>query len=507
MSLTLLPACSSNYSGSSGISCPGATGSYSNTSLGPSGTQWAYELSGWYVNTNNVYTPYTEAGVLVVNGNGLITSGFDDYFGSTSVTGTYNITSNGTGTINLSIVNNTGTQPLIWGITVANPGAANAAGSFSVIEGDTFANAAGAAYQQSATTLATAPTGTFVFRTHVTTSGSSIAGAQDAVGLIAFASGLTVSGGDDWVNGGVAGGNFANFNGTFTAPTGGIGSVSFTDGLGARTFDYFVIDANNLLLYETDSVSGGLGLGRAETQQAPTGGFTNASFSGSFAFGSRGDTSASAAGGVNSVGQFASDGNGNITGGTLDSVRDGSPQLGQTISASTYTLASNGRVTSTLSASGAGTIAAVLYLISPTRGVFLVSNDATLVEDGTLDQQSSTSFSNTSFSGQYAFVMGGLVSSVPLDRTGTIQSDGNGNLGWAEQVNSGGTGNGVCLSGTYSVSSNGRTTAAVNTLSNGLVFYLISGNQAYALQGDAGAQLSGGMVLQNQTVPVIPGIF
>ena len=276
--------------------------------------------------------------------------------------------------------------------------------------------------------------------------------------------------------------------------------------MGSHTYDYFVIDASDFLLYETDNLNASPGMGQAAAQQIPTGGFTNASFNGSYAFGSRGDTTASGAGGVNSVGQITATGDGNISGGSFDWVQDGSPQLGQTIAATTYTLASSGRVTTTLSPSAAATISDVLYMISPTRAFLLVVSDPARVEDGTTDLQSGT-FSNSTFSGQYAFVMGGAVSAVPLDRTGTIQSDGNGNLGWAEQVNSGGSGNGACLTGTYSASSNGRVTASVSSLSSSLVFYLISGNQAYALQGDAGAQESGGMVLQNQTVPAIPGIF
>lgn len=514
VSLAMLSACSNNNS-SAGIKCPGATGSFTNASLGPSGTQWTYELSGWFVNASGTYTPYTEAGVFIVDGKGRIISGFDDFFGSTSLTGSYSIISNGTGTITLRITNSSGTQPLVWGITLANPGVTNSVGSFAVIEGDTFANSAGAAYQQTATALTTAPSGTFVFRTHRTTAGTSIAGAQDSVGLISFnPASLAVSGTDDWVNGGVAFGQFLNFSGTFTAPTAGIGSVSFADGLGPRSFDYLVIDAHDLILYETDTVNGGFGMGRAESQEAPPAGFANANLSGGYVFGGRGDTSASAAGGVNRVGQFTADGNGNVTGGSLDSVFDGSPQLGQTIASSPYTLASNGRGTSTIRASGAGNIALVLYLINPARAFFLVTNNTMLVEDGTIDQQSTTSFSNSSFSAQYAFVMHGstggtpsMIGGIPLDRTGTIQCDGNGNLGWAEQVNSGGSGNSVCLSGTYTASANGRIAASVNTLSSSLVFYLVSPNAGYALQGDPGVHVLGGMVNQSQPIPVIPGAF
>jgi hypothetical protein len=47
------------------------------------------------------------------------------------------------------------------------------------------------------------------------------------------------------------------------------------------------------------------------------------------------------------------------------------------------------------------------------------------------------------------------------------------------------------LSGRYSVSSNGRTTGSINTLSNNLVFYLVSGSDAYVVQNDSGVQIDG----------------
>jgi len=498
-SLTLLSGCST-----SSLKCPSFTGSFTNASLGSTGTQWAYELSGWILNSSGVYTPYTEAGIFVVDGNGNITSGTDAYWGSV-VNGTYSVTTNGTGAINLNTANQTGTQSLIWGVTVANASTNSSPGLLAVIEMDTFANSRGAAYQQNAATLNTPPRGAFVFRTHVTTAGTSIAGSQNSVGVISF-SGTSVSGDEDWVNGGVASGQFTNFTGTFTSPSAGLGTVSFTDGLGPRTFDYFVIDANDLLLYETDSLNITLGLGRAELQETPQGGFVNASFSGSFAFGGRGDTNASAAGSVNEVGQVATDGNGNVSGGSLDSVRGGAPQLAQTIAPGTYAMAANGRVTITLGTSGIGDVALIFYLIRPTRAFFLV-NDTTVVEDGTVDQQSTTSFSNKTFTGQYAFVMGGLLASTPVDRTGLILADGNGNLGWGQQVNSGGIAANLCLSGTYSAGANGRVTASVPSLSDNVVLYLVSPNSAYTIQGDPEVQLSGALINQDHQVMLVPVLF
>jgi hypothetical protein len=497
--VTLLTSCSS----SSGSKCTSFTGNFTNASLGTAGTQWAYELSGWILNSSGVNTPYTAAGVLIVDGSGNVTGGNDAYWG-TITDGTYSVTSNGTGAINLNTSNQNGTQSLVWGITVANASATNSPGSFAVIEADAFASSAGAAYEQSADTMNTPPSGTFVFRTHVASVGASAAGSENSVGTIAF-SGTAVSGNEDWVNGGVASGQFTSFSGTFSPPSAGVGSVSFTGGLGPRTFDYFVIDANHLLLYETDSVNVTLGLGRAESQQTPEGGFVNASFSGSFAFGGRGDTNAYGAGSVNEVGQIAADGNGNITGGSLDSVRGGSPQLAQTIVPGTYTVAPNGRLTTTLGTSGEGSVAAVLYLVSPTRAFFLV-NDTTVVEDGTVDQQSNPSFATSTFTGQYAFVMGGLSAGTPTSRTGVIPGDGNGNLGWGGPLNSGGIAANVCLSGTYSVAANGRMTASVSSLTNNLVLYLVSPNAAYVIQGDPEIQISGALGNQDHQPMLVPAM-
>jgi hypothetical protein len=487
--------------------CAGFTGSFTNASLGGSGTQYAYELSGWIQSSAGTFVPYSEAGYIVIDGNGNVTGGTDGFWG-TITGGTYNITSIGSGTLLLNTSNSsTGkTQALNWAISVAND-TSSSAGSFAVIETDTFANSAGAAYEQSASALGTAPSGTFTFRTHALPVGTSITGAEDSAGLLTF-SGTNVTGTEDWVNGGVGSGQFTNVSGTFTAPSSsGLGAVSFIDGLGARSFDYFVIDANHLLLYETDTANAGLGLGRAEAQQAPTGGFTNSSLSGSFAFGGRGDTSVSGPGGVSSVGQLATDGNGNVTGGALDDVRDGAAQLGQSIAASTYSLASNGRVTASLSGSVSGGINVVFYLVSSTRAFFVVVNDTTTVEDGSADQQSSTAFANSAYSGQYAFVMGGYVSGTPVGRVGANLADGNGNLGWNQQVNPSTSVAAACLSGTYSVAANGRVTASVTSLSSNLVFYLVSPNSLYTLQGDTGAQVPGAMVNQDHQIAPIGSYF
>jgi hypothetical protein len=509
--LAFLSACySNNNSTSTGVSCPLATGNYSNASL-PAGSQWAYQLSGFGLLNGTSYSPYVTAGTFTVDGKGNITAGFDEFLGGT-FTGTYSVTNNGTGSIavTLNSGNNSGVA-LSWAMTLDN----TSPGSIYVIEADPAFNSSGVAYQQTSTALGSVPSGTFVFHTHVLVPGAGLSGSSATVGVITVNAGTIASLNDDVVAAGVptqrtlGSGTF-----TFTTPDStGRGSVSITDSQSVTTaFDYFVIDANNYLLFETDATGGGLGLGRMEAQTAPASGFAAATLTGDYVFGSRGDTTSSAAVGVNSVGQFSVDGAGNITAGSYDTVRDGSPTLGASITASgsIYTVQPNGRTTITLSASGTP-VGLTAYMVSGKRGFFLVSNDVNRVEDGTLEQQSAPSFSGSDFKGQSAFVMGGAISGsagAPIDRTGTVNSDGNGNLGWAEVVNSGGSINTPgCLSGTYTVATNGRVAASVTSLSVNLVFYMVSPTKAYVLQGDSQTEVYGGATLQSSPVTDPPGAF
>jgi hypothetical protein len=515
-SLFFIASCSNNnVSGNPVVICPGNSGNFSNASLLP-GSQWTYELSGWYINnsTGN-YTPYVTAGSFVADGKGKISSGFDEFLGG-PFHGTYSINANGTGTITVN-VNAGGTlTPLSWAITLSN----NNPASMYVIEQDSSANSAGAAYQQTSSALSAAPNGTFVFRSHVLAGATSFSGSSARIGVMSVSNGTISTAGfsEDYLLANGIPSQPTLTSGAFAAPdTIGRGTLTFTDSSGTYNFDYFVIDANNYIWFETDAVNGGLGIGRMETQQNP-GAYTNASLTAGagYVFNSHGDTVASGAFGVNSVGQFAVDGAGSVPSGSYDSVRDGTPVLGAQISSSTYTVQPNGRVLLVLQGSAAP-VQQTAYLVSGSRGFFLVNNDTSRVEDGTLEQQTSASFSAGNFTGQAGFVMGGSIagsSSVfgstggPVDRTGTIFADGNGHIDWAEIANSAGQLNAPgCLTGTYTVASNGRVLATVNTLSTNLIFYMVAPTKWYVIQGDSGTQIYGGAAIQTSPVLDPPGAF
>lgn len=127
-------------------------------------------------------------------------------------------------------------------------------------------------------------------------------------------------------------------------------------------------------------------------------------------------------------------------------------------------------------------------------------------EDGTADQQSTTSFTRNSFDGKYAVVMGGTVSGIPRARTGVVFSDGTLNLGWSLITTS--PVQSTCSIGAYSVAANGRVSATLALVSSNMIFYLISPSAAYVIQVDNRNQMVGGAVYQNHVpTPFIPGTF
>jgi hypothetical protein len=348
---------------------------------------------------------------------------------------------------------------------------------------------AGTAERQTPSAFSTPPSGTFVFRAH---SISSIQGSAGSVGRFTVANGVVTSGNEDVNQAGVTS-SLTFTAGLFNFPdaTSGRGTGSFTDSSNATsTFVYYVVNANKIFLFS--SVIGVQGIGQAEMQ---TGGpFTNASLSGSYVFGSRGDT-LSFLGGVNTVGRVTADGNGNISAGAYDFVQDGTSFSNISLTG-TYNLNASGRAAVTLTPSNGGNVQQIFWMVSPSRA-FLLTDDPNKVEDGSLDLQTVSSFSTSTMNGQFAMVMDGFDRRGLVDRIGTLQWDGTGNLQLSELLNLGGVVTiPPLLQGSYSVSGNGRATGEISGLSNNIVFYLISGSDGYVLVNDSGTQIDGVMSKQ-----------
>jgi hypothetical protein len=465
LSLLFCAACGSSNGGVPGFI---PKGNFSNASL--SG-QYVYQIEGFDFSHLNTVSAYREAGVFTANGSGVITSTTDDLSEGNGVvttvsTGSYTIGNDGTGT--LSFKNALGTVTLE--VTLVS------ASKVYMVEGDTLLNAGGLAEKQNSAAIAAAPTGTFVFREHDLN--SSTLQSVASVGAFTVGGGVASNGNKD-VN---TGGAFSSltFTGSFNAPdtTTGRGSGTFADSaLATSSFNYYIVDANNVRFLA--ATTGVVGDGRAELQSGTP------ALSGSYAFGSKGDTGS--LGGVNMAGRFTASG-GSITAGARDSVQDGGTATNVSFTG-TFTQAASGRAV--LSLSTAANSNYVVWMVSPTRGLFLV-NDSNTVQDGSLDLQQVSSFSNSTMSGQFGFVMGGFdVGQTPKDRVGTLQWDGSGKLILNEFTNTAGSPSTATLSGHYAVSANGRTGSSISNLSSNLIFYLVSGNDAYVVQNDSNVELNG----------------
>ena len=455
-------------------------GNFTNASLQG---QYAYVLNGSYFGSTVTNGPFREAGTFTADGNGNITTGQDDFVQggapfSTAVTGTYSLNNDGTGFITLNLSGGS----IVLAATLITDS------KLYLIEADSFANGSGVAERQDSTAFSAAPSGTFTFRTH---SSSASGGSVGSVGTLTVTAGA-ITGTEDVLRASAL--LSPTLTGSISAPnTSGRGTMSLTDSTGSTSgYIYYVVNASTFNLLESDA--GPLGSGRAEKQSG--GPFTPASLSGGFAFGSAGDTTANT-GGVDTVGAFTSSGSGTITAGSFDAVQDGNPTVDATLTG-TYTMSSSGRAAVAFNQQSGATVQRIFWMVSPARAFFLV-DDPSKVEDGTADQQTTTSFSNSTVNGQYAFFMDGFDSVSPplVDRVGTLNGDGSGNLQLNYFVNRTGITNAPgFLTGTYSVGSNGRVAGSVSALSTNIVLYMFSSSNGYLLLADPGAQLEGAAGVQ-----------
>ena len=466
------------------------SGNYSNADLNGS---YVYEIHGFIVNFAS-FQPYREVGVFTADGNGHITGGADDSsLGAVgaAVTGTYSIAPDGTGflTMSTSVGNITLAVTFVRNCSQANPVACTP--TIYLMEADSGIDSAGIAEQQDQAVVGTTPAGNFVFRVHQEVSAEN-SGPSGEVGGVTIASGSGSGSMDQNLAGAFSS---PNVTWTLNAPGGsGRGTGSFQNATTSFTtnFVYYIVNASKVVLLVTNINA--VGSGDAELQAGAVGG----GLSGNYAFGSRGDDSLSYAG-THTVGQFTAT-SGSITG-TEDINQDGSVSSNVALTECT-TVAASGRVAANVVSGGSctGTLAQVFWMVSPSRA-FFVNASSSAAEDGTADAQSTTSFSNASFTGQYAIVMDGFdISPETLARIGTLQFDGASKLTLNELVNasnslSGAQSPGV-LSGTYSASANGRATGSLNSGSLNLVMYAVSPTKVYLMQTDSGVFTSGTTELQ-----------
>jgi len=433
---------------------------------------------------------FVEGGVFTADGNGNLTSVTDDFIENFTAglniqaTGSYRINKDGTGDLLFNFGVNNVPQ---YRITLSDDS------HFYMVEDEGFNTSAGSGEKQDTTAFASVPAGTFVLQTH------DLIAANSKVGVTTWNAGQITGTGDVLIGGS---GLFSpvTISGTAQAPgtLSGRGTVTITDDTGTSHYVYYVVNSKKLRFLNTDATSS-LGIGEAEAQ---TGGpFSDASLNGSYVFGSAGETTFIS--GIHSVGFFTTNGTGGVTDGNFDFVQDGTPVTNILLNPnSSYTVDANGRADVILNLSTGLANEKVMYLVSPSRALFLV-NDPTNVEDGSLDKQSGT-FSNSSLNGQASFFMDGFdgVDNLFKDRVGTLTPNGSGSLrtnyrtSFFDANNIVGGFSDFTFTGSYAVNSNGVATAQFPGFTNNMVFYLSSANTGYFLQADSGIDIGGSFTKQ-----------
>lgn len=412
--------------------------------------QYAFSLSGVDASGN-----FYVAGSFYADGNGNLTNGVEDLnhftgiFQNLSFTGSYSIGPDGRGSA--TITSSQGTSNFRFVVLSSDMA--------MLIEFDTFATGVGSIEKQDSTAFFnSALIGDYSF---------SLSGLGFSGGTGSTAGRLTMDG-----MGGISAGvedtnDFGSiytntpFIGTYNVGLNGRGTATLTEPSATLQFSFYVISANRILIVSLDYLPAMIG--QAQKQQSVT--FTNTSLSGDYVFNLGG---LSTLGSIASAGRFTANGLGGISSGVLDENDAG--LVSENISfTGTYNISSNGRGTATLT-SALGTYNFTFYMVSSGMAFFL-QVDPFAVTNGIVAAQQGGPFTTASISGNFGFVVVGVSAAL-----GQIVADGSGNLSGTEDVNDypGTLLLDVTLSGTYTVSSNGRGVATITTPSGAsqLRFYI-----------------------------------
>jgi hypothetical protein len=450
-------------SGSSHFAGP-PVGGFSNASLNGG---YAFSLSG-----NNTFGFLAMAGSFQANGNGSLSAGTLDInsgggiFTNVPFTGSYTVRANGQGTATLV----TALQNFNLNFVIISSQRA------LVIRFDNNASASGTIVQQTAAAFSNAAlTGAFAFNLAGISSGNT--SLMSAGSITNDGAGNITSGVQDVNNGGALSTNVA-LTGTYAiaSTATGRGTMQLNTGLGTLSFTFYVVDANHLMMVEIDSLP--VLAGEAFRQQGP---FSNASLAGPFALTLGGATSNGfpfAAGLL-----LTADGAGNIISGSEDTNVGGVLTQNVTFTGS-YSIASSGRGTLTLNSSR-GTLNFVLY---PTSGeVQILEVDVGVISSGIAFQQSGA-FSNATVQGGYGYNLSGVFGTGEFDSIAQFAANGTGGLTGALDINNtGALTTGLALTGSYTISGNGRGTGSLHSSfgTQNLIFYVVSSSRVLFIETDS----------------------
>ncbi len=415
--------------------------------------------------------PQFFAGVFHADGSGNL-SGVEDaniatgVHNNASLTGTYNIFSDGRGNMTLNV---TGLPSHDFRFIMKADGSVG-----KMIEFDGAGNSVGTFERQDPAALNTsALNGNYVFR---------LKGIDATTKVMAEAGLFTADGAGNIANGtqdvNPPADNPPSFTGTYSVSTNGRGTATFSTSGGTANFALYVVSNDRVNLIELDPGASTVLAGTAEKQSAQS--FSTASLAAGgyvlFLEHAPGLTR----GVFEKIAQVMVDGSGSVTAGVQD---EDSSAVTNTITGGSYLIAANGRGTlheTTI----LGDRDFVFYMLSATRMFIMEIHDRAAV--GTAEAQvPGAGFNNSSLSGTYGFT-GSEVGETQTGISVELVADGAGHLSGTGDLSVSGVQSAVVLSGTYAVPANGRVTVtlAKPVGVQGLILYLVSPSRAIVLGED-----------------------
>ena len=478
-------------------------------------TGFAGNLKGTYVfqtKGTDANGPFQLAGVILLDGNGGITSGEQTHsdplltVADPIAGGSYYIGADGRGTLTINTIDTNIGQQGIENLSLVFLSSSNAL--IATLDNPnlpaSFETSSGVLELQ---TSATAPTGGYAFAVN----GTDLSLGPMAIGgVFKIDSPNTISGAGSVADQDDAGNvvHSATLSGTVTNPD-AFGALKFnlTTSFASTPLQFtgYIADPLHIKLIESDNNGSGIGFGStaglAIGQGAATGTFkSNTAFSGNYVFGILGQDLTGAPSSLASVGQFTADASGNLKDGYNDEILIGFQQDISDSFTGTYTLDSTGtgRVDSsiTFTSNGPGP-EFIFYLTGNGNAPLVLDAESTIgsVGVGLVHPQTAPPFS---FNGRYGLKFTQSNAQSENDGTGQITVNGTSNtlsgivdtnLSFSPQPN-------TTISGSFgAISSSGRSTGGLNNTffpSPGSVlntiavaFYLIDSGHGFFIETDS----------------------
>jgi hypothetical protein len=214
------------------------------------------------------------------------------------------------------------------------------------------------------------------------------------------------------------------------------------------------------------------------------------------------------------AGSFVADGQGNISSGIMDTNNTTTSLLSQAFTG-TYSIGQDGLGFMNLNLTAGGTRTFALSMTAAGNANIIEFDDATgggTRDSGMLLKQTTSAFSLSAITGNYAFGFVGIdASQNRFGMAGSFVADGAGNFTGGvldSDDSSSGVSSNVSFTGGYAVATNGRGTANIKTAqgTTGYSFYIVNATQLLVIETDTfttgGFPLVSGTILQQ-----IPGSF